>query len=284
MLSWPLRAKAAIRKLFEPLQEIDVYVEDENDESFYRTLLNSATGGSIKIARVFGLGGRQAVLDIAVTHNHKLRRALFIIDGDLPWVRGESPPNIVGLHQHEAYCVENLLICEKALTQILSQEAVITEQDAQTTLSFDQWKNTVLQPLIELFAAFATVNEINPAVPTVSQGAGILCTQCSKSKRTRLDLVKVQHARDLAIKAADAVEKPNIVASRYATILRRIRTLPEPLLAISGKDFVIPLINFHLQSLGCRIKNKVLRMRLASGGEFGRFCALAKSLIKAAKR
>ena len=108
---WPKRARAAIRKLFEPLQPIDVYVEDTNDEVFYRALLNRVLDGRVHIARVFGLGGRQAVVEAAANHDHFERRALFIVDGDLEWVRGLPAPKIPYLHRHEAYCIENLLFC-----------------------------------------------------------------------------------------------------------------------------------------------------------------------------
>jgi hypothetical protein len=130
MLKWPERAKAAIVKLFEPLQPIDVYVEDTNDEAFYKTLLNKVSQDKVHIARVFALGGRKAVEDAAKVHDFSKRRALFIIDGDLDWVRGLPAPQIVGIHRHNAYCIENLLFCKKAVVQILSQDAVVSEDEA----------------------------------------------------------------------------------------------------------------------------------------------------------
>jgi len=51
MIKWPERAKVSLRRLFEPLQDIDVYVEDENDEAFYKALLNKVAGDKFKIAR-----------------------------------------------------------------------------------------------------------------------------------------------------------------------------------------------------------------------------------------
>ena len=283
MLKWPSRAKAALRLLFEQLQEIDVYVEDTNDEAFYRCLLNSATEGKVTVARVFGLGGKGAVLAAAAMHDHGARRALFIVDGDLHWVRGEAPPNIVGLHQHDAYCVENLLICENAVTLLLSQEAAITEQAAAAALKFQDWRATVIAPLTELFAAFATVSEANPAVPTVSQGAGVLCSTRKRGPSPILNTAKAEAARDKALRLAEVTFGKELVAVRYAAILKRIQAMPDPLLAVSGKDFVIPLIDFHLQSLGCRIKRKTLRIRLASSGQRARFSALAQSLLFAAR-
>jgi hypothetical protein len=283
MLKWPSRANAAIRKLFEPLQDIDVYVEDTNDEAFYRSLLNTATNGKVKVARVFGLGGRKAVLAEAAAHDHSSRRALFIIDGDLPWVRNDSPPNIVGVHQHNAYCIENLLICEQAIISLLSQELAVVDTQAAAILDFHNWRNELLVPLATLFAAFATLNEVDPTVPTVSKGAANLCTARKKAAVPTLDSDKVDKLRNQALKSAEAILGAGPVANRYKAILRRILALPDPLLAVSGKDFVIPLIDFHLQALGCRIKRKSLRIRLASAGQRSRFSALAESLLFASR-
>ena len=281
MLKWPTRAKSALRMLFEPLQEIDVYVEDTNDEAFYRCLLNSATENKVTVARVFGLGGKPAVLAAAAAHDHTARRALFIVYGDLPWVRGEAPLNIVGLHQHDAYCVENLLICENAVTLLLSQEAAITEQAAAEALKFKEWRTTLLVPLTELFAAFATVSEVDPTIATVSQGVGVLCSASRRMEAPMLDTAKARATRDKALRAAESASGGKPVAARYAAILERINAMPDPLLAVSGKDFVIPLLDFHLQAFGCRIKRKTLRIRLASSGQKARFSSLAESLLSA---
>ena len=284
MLKWPERAKSALRKLFEPLQEIDVYVEDANDEAFYRCLLNSATNGTVKIARVFSLGGRPAVVNAAAAHDQKARRALFIIDGDLPWVQGKRVPAIVGLHCHDAYCIENLILCEKALVLILSQEAVVTEEEATVRLAYGKRVAAVEAPLVELFSAFATVNEVDPTFPTVAQRVGVMCTKHRPTGTTSLDVSKVRGARDKALKAAATAANSETVTATYRRTLARLRGMPKPLRAVSGKDFLIPLIDFHLQSLGCRIKRASLRVRLASAGDLSRYAPLSAALRQAASR
>lgn len=276
MIKWPERAIGAIRKLFEPLQDIDVYVEDTNDEAFYRALLKAATNEEIRVERVFALNGRNNVIDAARGYNQKTRPALFIIDGDLSWVKGESAPKIVGLHCHDAYCVENLIFCEKALILILSQEAVITEAEAKSLLAYSDWMESIQVPLIELFAAFATADLAVPKVPTVSQGVHQMCVD------KKIDITKVSLAKDVALNAAADTVGSEITLETYQHILNRLKNLPCPLYAVSGKDFLIPLIEYHLKMLGYQIKRKSLRIRLVSIGDMDRFKPLANILRHAA--
>lgn len=283
MLKWSGRSVPAIRKLFEPLQDIDVYVEDENDEAFYRSLLNFATDSTVRIARVFSLGNRSAVLQAAASHDQTARPALFIVDGDLSWVKGEPISNVLGLHCHEAYCIENLLLCEQALSTILSQERILTVEEAKMRLGYQQWRTSVAMPLLELFAAFATVHDFNPSVATVSIGVGVMCNPRSTKGFSKLDPAKVRIAKDAALTAAKASADARAVQVRYDGILSRITSLSDPLLTVSGKDFLLPLIEFHLQSLDCRIKKKSLRLRLATSGNRKRFSRLASALVHAAR-
>lgn len=281
MLRWPERARSAIRFLFEPLQDIDVYVEDTNDEAFYRCLLNHASAGQVKIARVLAKGGRGPVLTAAASHNHSQRRALFIVDGDLPWVNGEPTPQVPGLHCHEAYCVENLLLCQRALNTVLSQDTNVTDEAARERLAFSAWRQRIAEPLVELFAAFATAHHYCPAQVTVGLGVGRLCAQVRGT--AELDPHKVIEARDAALAAAGAVADAATVNAHYQRTVDRLMKLQDPLTAVSGKDFLLPLIGFHLGSLGCRIKKSALRMRLASAGDVGRFARLATALGRAAR-
>ncbi|MDP1990184.1 MAG: DUF4435 domain-containing protein [Syntrophales bacterium] len=282
MIKWPERAKAAIKKLFEPLQDIDVYVEDSNDEAFYRTLLNRVSQGRVHIARVFSLGCRAAVIEAAQQHDHSKRRALFIIDGDLEWVRGLPPPKCAWLHCHEAYCIENLLICERALSQILAQEIIVTEDDAVRILDFKGWIKSIQNPLLELFSAFATVHEFAPERKTIGRGVGVMCTKHGSKGITVLDALKVGRATTEALAVAEGKAGKSKVKTAYRKTLARLKALTFPLHAVSGKDFLLPLLDFWLQSFGCRIKRKSLRMRMASGGDIHRFADLSVALQNAA--
>jgi hypothetical protein len=142
---------------------------------------------------------------------------------------------------------------------------------------------SIERPLLELFAAFATVHHFDSTVQTVAQGVGGMCVKCSSSKRSELNRAKVNAARDSALAAAERASSTDAAAKKYDEMLKRLETLPNPLHGVSGKDFLLPLIDFHLQSIGCRVKRKSLRIRLAGAGDVGRYDNLATALSAAAR-
>lgn len=262
MLRWPTRAKAAIRALFQPLQDIEVYIEDDNDEVFYRTLLKRVSDPKLKIARVISLGNRNAVVAAAQAYRGK-KPSLFIVDGDLEWVRGATAPAAKNLHRHNAYCVENLLICRQAIVSLLAQDAVLSDEDARTLLKFPDWVTSLQAPLTELFAAYATAQELHPQLKTVSTGVGVMCSQRQKGKASVLDPAKVTLNVQSTLSEVEKAAGRRKTQQRFKEIRKRIESLPFPLDAVSGKDFLLPLLNFHLQPLGSHTTRRSIRVRLA---------------------
>lgn len=282
MIKWPQRAKAAIQKLFEPLQDIDVYVEDKNDEVFYKVLLKHVARNDIKVARIFSLGGRDAVIDAAKKHDFSKRKALFIIDGDLYLARGAHPPKINHLHQHDAYCIENLLLCRKAVSTIVSHEMVIDEDEAEKLIDLNSWLIQIEDKLVELFCAFATSQELATGLKTVADGTAKYITT-SPNGLVSLDFAKVDTGVSCALAAAEAKAGKERASAIYKRISARVAKFKPKLKIVSGKDFIIPLLDFLLQSHGCRIKRKTLRIRLAASGDVRRFDDLYHALLAASK-
>lgn len=284
MLKWPTRATAAIRSLFAPLQDIEVYVEDVDDEVFYRTLLKRVAGPDIKIARVITLGGREKVIASALAHDHSERSALFIIDGDLDWVRGNPVTVAKGLHQHNAYCIENLLICRQAITSVVSQDVELSEEDAAAVVGLSEWFATIDKPLTTLFAAYATARRCCPELVTVRTGVGVMCTQSKRGGTpAKLDAKKVDSHISKTLAVAEARIGKDVTEADFSSMQSRINSLAFPLDAVSGKDFVLPLLQFHLHSIGVRANKRALRLRLAAMCADEKLADLRKSVQAAAR-
>lgn len=283
MIKWPVRALGAVRKLFEPLQDVDIYVEDAGDEVFYTHLFKRIAGEEVRVAKVFSLHGRRSVIDAAEAHDQSSRRALYLIDGDLDLAKALPPASTAfGLHQLNAYCIENYLICEMGATTILMHNATLSEDDAVKQLNFPAWLESIETPLVELFIAYAASHTADASFRTVSQGVGVLCTQQTR-KIVALDVGKVEAAKKSALKIAEDAVGVDRALEIVSLISHNVHKLERSLAIVSGKDFLLPLLNFRLNSCGCGINQQQLRTRLAAHCDTSVFAPLLDSLRKVAR-
>src|SRR4030043_246008 len=84
---FPDRALMSRGVLYRPLQDIEIYVEDQDSEVFYSELLARLVYSEVRLNKVFALRGKQRVLEECRRFTGPAR-AIFIIDGDLAWVAG----------------------------------------------------------------------------------------------------------------------------------------------------------------------------------------------------
>ena len=221
------------------------------------------------------------MITAAQTYNGP-NRALFIIDGDLEWVRGAPAPAARNLHRHSAYCIENLLICKQAIIALLVQDIVLSDDDAEKFLKFSDWVKSLEAPLTNLFAAYAIAQELHPQLKTVSTGVGVMCTQRKKGKSSVLDPAKVEMNLQKLLAAVEETAGKENTQKRFKEIRKRIESLAFPLDAVSGKDFLLPLLMFQLQSFGSHISRRSIRVRLAGMCHEARLADLRNAVRKAA--
>ncbi len=170
---------------------------------------------------------------------------MYIVDGDLEWVRGDPAPVAPSLLRLEAYCIENFIVCEQAVAVIVSQDAVLSQDDAKQVVGLEAWLAEIADPLVELFAAFATSNRLNPPAATVSMGVGVLCRDAGKGRPQELARAKVERATKNLLCDTIAAAGAEATHLLYETVLARARGLRQPIDTVSGKDFV-SVQPFHL--------------------------------------
>ena len=284
MVQWPVRASNAIRYLFRPLQNIEVFVEDAGDEVFYRELLKRIAPKGVTVARVFGAGGRGEVIDKASRHYEGDPPAFYLIDGDLEWVRGDDPPACPRLHRLNAYCIENLIIDPRAIISILAEEEAITEEEASARLGFEIWQREITDPLADLFVEFALLSLFAPFERTTSLGVGSIINTRKKGSLPKIDRGKIAKLqKELRHKASAATNKTDFEKT-VERITLRVGSLPNRLHAASGKDFVLPLLEFRLwHCTKSRCTRKSLRIRLAKKCSVVPFADVAAALSRVAK-
>ncbi len=262
MIKWSGRSKPGLRRLFEQLQDIDVYVEDEGDEVFYSRLFKRITINRLRIERVYALNGRKSVLEKCRTHDFTRRKALFIIDGDLEFAKGAPPPlESPYLHRLDAYCMENKILCKNAIAKIYLEESDVDSEKTDVILDVENWLGGVREVLPSLFAAFATLHAFAPHVRTVRDGVGDLLEQVGK--KSVLSRERVEQKIQNVLESAELHTTKEQLESRLSDTTQHIASLNDPLDCVSGKDYLLPLLQFHLSSKNCSVGRPSLRRRLS---------------------
>jgi hypothetical protein len=279
MLRWPDKAIEAVVRLFEPLQDVDVYVEDITDETFYSHLLRRLMEGHRRVVRVFAVGDRKAVLARAEAYIGS-RPSVFLVDGDFEWVLGRPAPQVSRVLRLDAYCIENLLIDRQAAVRVLFEEACLSELAAESALDFAGWVEQLSTPLTRLFATFAAAHLLAPALPTISLGIGAICTAASRSL-PELDPQKTEILRKKILNDVSMVRGDNEAEALADSISLKCDALEFPLDIVSGKDFLLPLLEFRLRKHGCRVPRRSLRLRLALHCNRSRFRKIIEALSNA---
>ena len=110
--------------------EIDIYTEDEEkDKAFYRKLFSRLLNGSnIQISDVYPLGSSQDVIDACQRDNDTSRKKIYIVDGDI-FIMFSPKPSMQNLFVLDSYCMENMVIDEKAICTTLCNRIGTMEFD-----------------------------------------------------------------------------------------------------------------------------------------------------------
>lgn len=268
---FPERSLSSKAVLYRPLQDIDIYVEDEGSEIFYTELLRRLVDDSARIATVIPLRGRENVVKKAQAHTGS-RPAIFLIDGDLHWVADLPIPSLPNLFVHPCYCVENYLFCEQAMIEIaIENHGAMSHDLAKAGLEWNAIRRTLVSNLVPLFIDFATAFALCPEIKTVSRGIGCILRDTQKGTPASIDVEKVEAARqDVIFQLLKLVDETRYMEVR-AKIEERAETITDPLDIVSGKDFLMPVQMFEIaRAAGAKVQRRSFIFRLA------RHCNLEK--------
>lgn len=182
---WNNNALLSLGIFYGHIQDINIYVEDENSELFYSEFFNTIIDKSIKIKKIIPLKGRKFVIEKSKEYNQE-KPALFIIDADLNLAYGEKISGYDRLFEHDKYCIENYLFSEEGLTEIIYENlANKPKKDIQKDIDWKSTINNIEETLVELFIEFAIINKINKSnksIKTVKIGVTDLFYAKSKTE------------------------------------------------------------------------------------------------------
>lgn len=157
--------------LFRKFNEIDIYIEDTSNRAMFDTLIKKIVNNKYKVTRLHQLGGKKAVIDrCAKDQKHsKERKKIYLIDGDHDLMTGENVVTLKYLYSLKVYCIENLLLCKKALETVAHQDACdFSAKDIEAMLDIGAIYNEVQKFFLPLFVSYAIAYELNTGHETVS--------------------------------------------------------------------------------------------------------------------
>lgn len=265
----PIRGDQAISAsavLFEEFNDIDIYVEDsaKAHEKIFVQLFSRLFMGEFSISKVFSLSGKQPVIDACLEAQGSFSRpSLYIIDGDLNLLRGDPSLNLAGLYRLPVYCMENILIDERAVLEVLNEEDEIQSKlELERKLNFEEWLNSNFELLSDLFTEYCVCHHFCPEVTTISYPVQKL----TSSDNGILDEDKVERRiGDLKNKVLEEVKYEDYIAKRLE-IENRFKEGPETILKYSSaKDYLFPLLFTRSRSIvKMNMKHVIFKLKLAS--------------------
>jgi hypothetical protein len=268
MLKYKDFVMPTIGLFFRHKNEVDVFVEDNYDEEFYLTLITrifQQTGH--KVNKLLPLGCKRNVIDACkVDQEKRASKRIYVVDGDLDLITDTNEKGLNYLYILDKYCVENYLLHEDSIVEIVHDFLVVKKSTIKKKLDFENWLKGLSFLLIDLFLHYAISKEVCPSVPTISLGVGNLCAPVKGVPALNAQKCN-QRIMDLQTEILKVITEEVYNEKIYALRNKWLSNVDTLLKIVSGKDYIIPLLEFRFQRLKSintiHMRRNSLRLRLA---------------------
>src|SRR5688572_5862788 len=114
-----------ISLFFKAKNDVDIFIEDSNDEEFYKVLLQRLTEGR-RIKKIISCKCKTELIKACeADQTDRARKRIYLTDGDIDLIHDSNRKDLKHLHVLEKYCVENFLIEEEGLLETLHSNIVL---------------------------------------------------------------------------------------------------------------------------------------------------------------
>lgn len=191
---------AALDVFYDDFNDVHFFVEDEDQENLYETLLRKVFP-LLKIARIFPLGGKQAVLKQA-TNSNRVASAPFgayIVDKDFDDLLATrvSAPNLFYL---DRYCIENYVLDEGAIVEVIVENHPKKKRgQIAESLGLRSRISTIFADLRPLFVLFFGCQRLQLGITNCSAAPE---RYCSSGLRWEICQAAIENYKTEVIEAA----------------------------------------------------------------------------------
>lgn len=277
--AWSIEALFARDIFFGEFNDVNFYVEDEDQENLYFEILNKLFD-KVKIDQIFPLGGKANVLvHAADLSSRRFGKSVYIVDKDFDDLLGEKVLND-NVFYLSKYCIENFLIEEHALLEIaVEAQPKKKRYKLISELRVGDFISESLESLDILFRMFFIVQRLDLRMKNCDCAPE---TFSVKGKPHKLDTKKIEAYRtDLTkeILVKGLVQSEDDV---NALIINAYPPLPDARrdIHISGKFIMAMLMHYVKVKIKCgNISLDSFAYRLAKNSNFENLYGLRDEIL-----
>lgn len=260
---YPTKSAPAIGYLKRSANDIEVFVEDSSSPNMWVRLLQKYLPEGIKLNSVNILGDRKRVIEACKKdQSNDGRRKLYVIDADFDLISSQAKPNLKHLYRLQAYCVENYILNQEALTFVATSfNDTLSETDAAAKVNMEDWLKKNSDCLSRLFCCYAVCQKLGLGEKTVGYSCFLLrdmsaeeFVYCSRKVNARVFSLY----RKLILRFGS--NNTRSLAACYSRSLNKHGVQR----CVSAKDYILPAIEQKLKSTcGVNVSRKQLKTLLA---------------------
>ena len=264
-----VEARSAISVLFQEINDIDIYIEDtaKGYEKLFTNLFSRVFKGRYKVGKVFPLGGRGPVIEQYINDSSSERPYLYVVDGDLNLLAGDTIENKEGLYRLPFYCIENIFCDIDSIIKIINEEEpVLRLHQLESKFDYSTWERKHKDKLFELFIEYAIARELKPDLQTVHHGCHRLLADHKPNKHKGCvsdDLIngRIDEVRTAVIGATSLGQYD---ALKQSILDNFTNSSFDKFDVISGKDYLFPLLRMRAQAvIDVKLSNTSFEQRLS---------------------
>ena len=174
-LKYSNEATATEYLFFCDLNDVNIFVEDENKEYEYETIFKRLLGPEFNIKKILGVGGKVELkkffteFGLENSDNPNIKN-IYIADGDFDrYIYKDQmicSPNFIYL---KAYNIENYFIDKNASEKFAKGQLKCSDSEVEIKVDFNNWRNKIVNQASKLFFYYCYVKKEYPEEKSVSR-------------------------------------------------------------------------------------------------------------------
>lgn len=267
MIHYSPRAARALGYLKRAYNDLEIYVEDTANPAMWLRLIQKILP-DVKLSSVNMLGGRDPVVAACkLDQADDGRKRLYIVDGDFDHVRNKKKSGLKYLYRLRAYCVENVLLDARAISEVVIDCSGVADKGlASKLLDYANLLSAHDSALKALFSVYAVACELGSGAKTAGLRVHNLLVSTPNTIALSKDKV-ISRARTI-LRSLCRDFGSVVVRELRLKYMSRAASLPISMV-VSGKDYLLPLVWLHLKK-ACRYNGSEDQLKVLLAREFTR--------------